>query len=423
MGAEGSWVPIKFNGMLFTAQLPPETNVSGPSYRGWGADNWWQNTRLAYWSMFAPGDFSGLRVVFEYYLEMVPLLQARTRAYFGHSGLFVTETKTLFGLYSTCDYGPNATQRNTSLPPSDPRALPHAYEHNPYIRFDFGGDAGLPEVALMVLDDLLYTGDEEAYTRYAPLVEGTLDFYARHYNRSAGGELRIFPTQALETYWCGWPANASSCPTNDAPTVAALHALTSRALDLPPGLSTATRRAQWAELRAALPPVPLVREGGKSVVSPYATYPQQGIGTHNSETPELYSTHPFRHYTLGTHLSAGRDIEPSIYCLESSPRQTCRYADGNAGWNQGVLNAALLGRAARASRMVLDRAATAPAVGYRFPGFAPAEQDSDTDTDTDTDTLTLTLRPPSRTTSPPRITSRTWPPRCSSCCSRRLTTG
>ena len=28
-----TWVPIKFNGELFSAQLPPETNSSGPMFR------------------------------------------------------------------------------------------------------------------------------------------------------------------------------------------------------------------------------------------------------------------------------------------------------------------------------------------------------------------------------------------------------
>ena len=41
----GTWVPIKYNGMLFTAQLPPETPTSGPSSRQWGSCNWWQNAR------------------------------------------------------------------------------------------------------------------------------------------------------------------------------------------------------------------------------------------------------------------------------------------------------------------------------------------------------------------------------------------
>ena len=41
-------------------------------------------------------------------------------------------------------------------------------------------------------------------------------------------------TQALETYQCpNWPTNKSDCPTNDHPTVAALHVLTERALELP----------------------------------------------------------------------------------------------------------------------------------------------------------------------------------------------
>ena len=44
-------------------------------------------------------------------------------------------------------------------------------------------------------------------------------------------------------------------------------------------------------------------------------------------------------------------------------------------WAQGVLNAALLGRAMRAARMVLERSASPPAAGYRFPAFAAHYQD------------------------------------------------
>ena len=42
---------------------------------------------------------------------------------------------------------------------------------------------------------------------------------------------------------------------------------------------------------------------------------------------------------------------------------------------QGLLNAALLGRAEKAARMTLQRALTPPATGYRFPAFAPHFQD------------------------------------------------
>lgn len=127
----------------------------------------------------------------------------------------------------------------------------------------------------------------------------------------------------------------------------------------------------------ALPPVPLIKEHGETVVSPYETYPAaQHIG--NVEAPELYSTHPFRYYTLARSRLAGsrkRDIRPSIHCLEVSNRSTCERARDNQGWNQGLLNAALLGRTKMAARMTLDRAITAPAKGYRFPGFAPHMQD------------------------------------------------
>ena len=34
-------VPLKFNGMAFTAQLPP----GDVEVRDWGANTWWQNTR------------------------------------------------------------------------------------------------------------------------------------------------------------------------------------------------------------------------------------------------------------------------------------------------------------------------------------------------------------------------------------------
>ena len=42
---------------------------------------------------------------------------------------------------------------------------------------------------------------------------------------------------------------------------------------------------------------------------------------------------------------------------------------------QGLLNAALLGRAKKAASMALERALTPPATGYRFPAFGPHFQD------------------------------------------------
>ena len=298
------------------------------------------------------------------------------------SGIYTTERpKTLFGLYDPCDYGTPASNRSTA-------DLNFGYEENRFLTFDFGGNAGLTEVSVMLLDYYAYTLDDAAMSRYMPLLTGTLDFFAKHYGdveHIPKSKLNIFPTQALETYQCPtWPATSDNCPTNDHPTVASLHVLTERARELPERFSTEGQRAQWKALAESLPAVPMTTEPGSNgstivVVSPYATYSTaSAVHLSNCETPELYSTHPFRYFTLGRSLLPGarqRDIAPSIHCLEKSKRQTCRNADQNSGWVQGLLNAALLGRAKKASMDTLDRAKTAPAKGYRFPGFAPHEQD------------------------------------------------
>jgi hypothetical protein len=377
----GTWVPIKFNGMLFTGQLPPETTSSGPSYRGWGSSNWWQNTRLAYWNMAASGDVDSLETIFTYYEQMAPFLRERTRAAFGHDGIYATETKTLFGAYDPCDYGTPAANRTDATHP------PFGYQESRWLRYDFGGDAGLPEVSMMVLDHFLYAQNTSTLMRYLPLLDQTLTFFAQHYNdlSPTGATLRVSPSQGLETYQCKamrWPQQEGDCPTNDHPTIAALYVLTERALELPPALTTAAQRARWAALRDALPPLPMTTDEseprvpkGALLVSPYEGW-ERSAPISNCETPELYSTHPFRLLTLGRSLlGERREIAPSIYCLENSTRKTCRNADLNTGWTQGLLNAALLGRAALASARVLERAQTHPAAGYRFPAFAPHMQD------------------------------------------------
>lgn len=330
--------------------------------------------------MFAPADTRTLTNLFEYYMQMVPFLAARTPSVFNHTGLYTTETSTLFGAYDPCDYGDPASMRNTTR-------LPIGYEENRFLRFDFGGDAGLPELCVMLLDAYMYTLDDDLLTKYMPLLSGTLDFFARHYGdveatetRGDGAQdakLRIFPTQALETYQCWLPPTEDNCPLNDHPTVAALHVLTERALELPEHLTTAVHRRQWGRLRDVLPPVPIVEEDGVRVVAPYEQYPR-GANLGNVEAPELYSTHPFRYFTLGRSRLPGerkRDLAPSLYCLEHSNRTSCVNGRQNSGWMQRPMNAALLGRAELAARAVLARAATPPALGYRFEGFAPREQD------------------------------------------------
>ena len=87
------------------------------------------------------------------------------------------------------------------------------------------------------------------------------------------------------------------------------------------------------------------------------------------------TVHPFRVFTAAKARVSKLDISAAMACLHA-PNGTCHNAQGNSGWNQGVLNAALLGDADMAYRFVASRAASSPAAGYRFAGFAAHYQDS-----------------------------------------------
>ena len=143
-----------------------------------------------------------------------------------------------------------------------------------------------------MLDHYAYTLDKAALQRYLPLVTSVVDFYAHHFSTTGSdGKIIIFPTQvfffffggggeyehvrdrpenyascvlkrfhhrsvfvdlfdvvtnhdllhhiptkAIETWQCpGYPPSSSECATNDAPTVAGLHAVLPRLLALPQG--------------------------------------------------------------------------------------------------------------------------------------------------------------------------------------------
>ena len=86
--------------------------------------------------------------------------------------------------------------------------------------------------------------------------------------------------------------------------------------------------------------------------------------TSNVENPELYPVHPYRIYGVGR--------SPPLH--HATNAYAARKFPGDQGWNQCAMDAAMLGLAAEAAKLVLARAQTGPAAGYRFPIFAPHEQ-------------------------------------------------
>jgi hypothetical protein len=224
----------------------------------------------------------------------------------------------------------------------------------------------------MALDYFWMTQDAARSAAYIPFATSYIDYYAaQNTNRSADGNLVIWPSQVLETVWCEWEARFSAaCSQNDLPNVAALTALVRGVLALPDesGLLSPAQRAQYAVLAAILPPLP--REAGG------ATYAVAEVistdGGHNSEGPELYGTHPFRLETVGAAIAS-----PSTVNLTTARATWLKQAwfAGNTGWSYGIISAAYLGLSAQAYAMAVDRARQPPPPGYRFPAFAQHYQD------------------------------------------------
>jgi hypothetical protein len=87
---------------------------------------------LACLLVWPSADFDTLSTIFEFYLQTLPFNAARTLSYFNHTGIFYTETKTLFGAFAVSDYGANASTR------TPPKTLPPYLESNGYIHYDYG---------------------------------------------------------------------------------------------------------------------------------------------------------------------------------------------------------------------------------------------------------------------------------------------
>ena len=321
----------------------------------------WQNTRLPYGAMLAAGDFDTHKVILDYYVNMAAYLSQRTVLYWNHTGVWTTETQHLTGAYTMTDYGCSGRD-----------GLPVWLEASGYLHVDWAGDSGTGEWAIMALDYYSYTGD----STYLPLAFAAADFLRQHFpNRTADGRVVVWPAQVLETYWCDYDTKSGTfvnCCADDAPTVSAMMSLFERLLALPPSLTSAQQRAEWAAFTSIMPRLPM--NADNRTIAPARVL---SSGSHNSEGPELYAMHPHRLYTVGRQVASGADISVGVDTVASSS-----WANGqNEGWNYGLNAAALVGNVELASKQVLARASVAPAAGYRFPGFASHYQDFDPSAD------------------------------------------
>jgi hypothetical protein len=304
-----------------------------------------------------------MRTLLEWLLSMMPLLRARSQALLGFDSIFATETVNAFGLYQGYEYGCAAASER---PPGYPVWLEGPGDEGGWVRYDFGGNGVFLEGGLMAVDYCMRTLDTDACARYAPLATLALDFYVGHYqNKTADGKFLLWPTQVLESYWCEWPGWENCCE-NDMPQLSGLWGLTGAVLQLPQQFLTPAQRARYEALRASLPGLPVSADG--------ATYAPAWVvssGSHNSEVPELFASHPFRLNTVGR-AAVDKSVNLSIGV---ATWHALPLAQANTGWYYGCADAAFLGLSSEAYSMVLDRATQPPPSGYRYPAFAQHYQD------------------------------------------------
>lgn len=323
--------PIKFNGSLFTIESQPTDGLGfDPDYRKWGDCHWWQNLRLPYHPMCASGDAEQMLPLFDLFLGLLPVCTERARIYFQAQGAYFPETMSIFGSYSNGDYG----WQREGLDPSDLRFCPW---------WRWAWNQGTELLGLM-LDYHDQQGDDAfVRQRLLPMATAVLDYFASRFPREP--QLRITPTQALETY-------REEGIINDMPSVAGLHAVLPRLLALPATLVPGELRERWQTLFSILPPLPTLEHEGRQLLAAAEVFPKT---RGNQENPALYAVFPYRLCTIGT---PGLELAQATFAN--------RTARKTVGWQQSGMQAALLGLAAEAQAILSANVANShPA--HRFP--------------------------------------------------------
>ncbi len=338
--------PIKFNGSLFSVghDLPAGVSSSDgdhdPDFRAWGASFWNQNTRLVYWPLIATGDFDLLSPWFNMYVQALPLVKDRTRAYFHHDGGAFIETMYFWGLPNVNDFGWNNEGPELA---------------SEWMRYHIQG--GL-EVLSQMLDRYDYSGDDTfARSNVVPMADAVITYYNEHWKRGNDGKILMSPSQSIETY--------QRDAVNPTPDIAGLMNVLPRLISLPSTVTSAEERNLWTKVLADLPALPMgTTTAGKlppkGQGDPDGTpviLPAQKYGSpRNAENPELYTVFPYRLYDVDRpDLKLARDT----FAARRYPFAKC--------WGQDGIEAALLGLADEAGKVVVTEFTSYG--GQQFPWF------------------------------------------------------
>ncbi|KIO75295.1 hypothetical protein TH53_21620 [Pedobacter lusitanus] len=333
--------PARFQGGIFNvdpryAFYATDVREKGYSadYRFYGANYWWQNLRFLYQPQLAQGNADMTKAFFNFFIERIPVFEARAKKYYNASGVYIQECFTTFGLPGMGDFGfgeKEYSEENTR----------NIWQQN-------------LELTVMMLDYYHYTQDKKFLQEKALLwARKSLEFYQTRFKPGTDGKLRIEPTHALETYW--------SNVLNDMPSVAGLHYVINELLTLPPELTTIADRDNWKKLLLQLPPVPRKKDADHQwIVDNAESYKNKRT---NYEAPDLYCLYPFRIY--GFNKANKGEVERAFYKMPN-PGRVC--------WYQTGIFAARLGLAEEAAKDITARSA-AQLKGFRFKGYMDSPHD------------------------------------------------
>jgi hypothetical protein len=328
-GGRGAY-PIKFNGSIFTVDAKVGDMTFDADFRKWGGPYWFQNTRLIYWPMLASGDFDLIQPFFRMYLDARSLAQRRTALYFNHDGIFFPETMYFWGAYASSNYGWKRAGKRPS------------WVENTFIRHYYSNSL---ELLAMMMEYARYRDDKQFQRAgIAPLAEGVIEFYDKHYERDQNGKLRIAPAQALETW---------QDVVNPLPEIAGLkYVLTMLLEDKVPIAKQSANIAR--RLLDQLPDIPT--KDGATLRMLAAAERVFGQST-NRENPELYAVFPFRLFGIDK-----PDLDIARYTYEKRQHQA------TGGWQQDAIQAAYLGLGSKARDMVVENFSNSNP-DMRFPAF------------------------------------------------------
>lgn len=335
--------PTKFNGGLFTYDpvLTDSALHFTPDFRNWGGGTMTaQNQRLVYFPLIRSGDFDVQKPQLDFYLRLLHTAELRSLVYWGHAGACFTEQLEDFGLPNPAEYGWDR--------PSD---HDKGVEYNAWLEYEW--DTVL-EFCLMMLERQRYTGAD--IHEYLPFIQSCLTFFIEHYqylaskrgcrSLDASGHLILYPGSGAETYKMAY---------NSTSTIAGLHSILSRLLELPSNYGNDSTRAKWTTMLAQLPPLSFRSFDGHPTIAPAQAWQR----LNNKEVPQLYPVYPWGLYGIGR---PGLDTALNTWKYDTDAIKFRSYI----GWKQDNIFAARLGLTDEAASLTVAKLRDSK---RRFPAF------------------------------------------------------